>query len=513
MELFKKEFYEDLSKITNHRTVSNAAVNISGEAFKAMKDDPQYREKVLSLIQRDWGDSYAPRNCSVLITVGATLNEYRADSWPVGYDSEFDMRSQNSFYKRTSEKKDRQKELLEEYLENRAQAKKQQLEMLNKKIAKMELERSRQTQSWNSERQMAKASNAYDANIMMEAELVKNITKTMEISNNQSYYINPNTRQFTSNVKNSDQPFVDKIYSNTKNSITYEGKIYAYPLAQDFMGMFYNVEYFEKAGITEVPKTIDEFEEVCEKLQAAGYTPIAATYKDTEALNHVFSCLLGAAVNDDSTEWIESMQTEEGSFDVANKDFIFHFCDILKKYSGDNYMDADYSAGYNTFVSGDAAMLLSGEWSLSTLNDVNPDAQMGVFAVPVTDDPEDAKLDVDVGCVVAVNADSPNVDAALKVLDAISSEESGSWNSYIGDTIGASVPGVPFETSFTAPYLTSYNKYMDEGKIRPWIYQRLKAGAQTIIGESIQGYFAGTMTEDEVIEEMDTRYDDLLNGQ
>lgn len=76
-----------------------------------------------------------------------------------------------------------------------------------------------------------------------------------------------------------------------------------------------------------------------------------------------------------------------------------------------------------------------------------------------------------------------------------------------------SVPGVPFEASFTAPYLTSYNKYMDEGKIRPWIYQRLKAGAQTIIGESIQGYFAGTMTEDEVIEEMDTRYDDLLNGQ
>ena len=47
MELFKKEFYEDLSKITNHRTVSNAAVNISEEAFKAMKDDPQYREKVL----------------------------------------------------------------------------------------------------------------------------------------------------------------------------------------------------------------------------------------------------------------------------------------------------------------------------------------------------------------------------------------------------------------------------------------------------------------------------------
>ncbi len=168
MELFKKEFYEDLSKVTNHRTVSNAAVNISEAAFKAMKEDPQYREKVLSLIQRDWGDSYAPRNCSVLITVGATLNEYRADSWPVGYDSEFDVRSQNSFYKRTSEKKDRQKELLEEYLEKRAQTKRQQQELLDEKIAKAEQERSRLAKAWSSKQRMAAASGAYESNIMTE---------------------------------------------------------------------------------------------------------------------------------------------------------------------------------------------------------------------------------------------------------------------------------------------------------------------------------------------------------
>ena len=168
MEQFKKEFYEDLSKVTNHRTVSNAAVNISEAAFKAMKEDPQYREKVLSLIQRDWGDSYAPRNCSVLITVGATLNEYRADSWPVGYDSEFDVRSQNSFYKRTSEKKDRQKELLEEYLEKRAQAKRQQQELLDEKVAKAEQERSRLEKAWAGSRQMAAASSAYESNMMTE---------------------------------------------------------------------------------------------------------------------------------------------------------------------------------------------------------------------------------------------------------------------------------------------------------------------------------------------------------
>ena len=168
MTAFKKEFYDDLSKITNHRTVSNMAVNISEEAFQAMKDDPEYRSKILQLIQRDWGDSYAPRNCSVLITVGASIKDYRADSWPVGYDSDFYARSQDSFYKRTSDKKDRQKELLEEYLEKRAQVKKQQQEILNEKNAKMEQERSRLSQSWNNERKLSQASATYEVNVMSD---------------------------------------------------------------------------------------------------------------------------------------------------------------------------------------------------------------------------------------------------------------------------------------------------------------------------------------------------------
>ena len=61
-----------------------------------------------------------------------------------------------------------QKELLEEYLEKRAQVKKQQQEMLNEKIAKQELERSRLTKARSSKRQMAMASKAYDANVMTE---------------------------------------------------------------------------------------------------------------------------------------------------------------------------------------------------------------------------------------------------------------------------------------------------------------------------------------------------------
>lgn len=103
-----------------------------------------------------------------MITVGATAKDYRADGWSVNNDSEFYARSQDSFFKKTSNKKDGKKELLAEYLEKRAQVKKQQEEFLDEKIAKAEQERNRLTKAWAGEPQMAAASNAYEANVMTD---------------------------------------------------------------------------------------------------------------------------------------------------------------------------------------------------------------------------------------------------------------------------------------------------------------------------------------------------------
>ena len=169
MELFKKEFYAELERIPRDKTIANVAVNISEEAFKNMKADPKYREQMLSVIRRDMTGSVAPApDCSLVITVGATAKDYRADGWSVNNDSEFYARSQDSFFKKTSGQKDRNKELLEEYLEKRAQAKRQQQELLDEKVAKVEQERSRLAKAWSSKQQMAKASSVYDANIMTE---------------------------------------------------------------------------------------------------------------------------------------------------------------------------------------------------------------------------------------------------------------------------------------------------------------------------------------------------------
>lgn len=105
-----------------------------------MKADPQYREQVLNLIKRDWGSSYMPRSCSVLITVGSDINDYRADSWSDDNDNEFRMYSKDSFYKSDSKKEKERKAIAEKQFEAIMQHKRIMKKMLNAQAEKKVLD-------------------------------------------------------------------------------------------------------------------------------------------------------------------------------------------------------------------------------------------------------------------------------------------------------------------------------------------------------------------------------------
>ncbi len=330
------------------------------------------------------------------------------------------------------------------------------------------------------------------------------------------FFLSPysQVQQFAKNGKIldlSDRDFVDKLYDNAKPSGEYEGKMYAYPMCQEMLGIFYNKNMFKDAQITEIPKTVTEFKEVCEKLKAKGYTPLAATYKDSWTINHAFSCLQGAVLQDNMDTWIEEMNSGNGSFDVENSDLVFNFMDIMKEYSGENYMDADSTSGFNALATGEAAMLFSGEFSLLNLASIDPDLPIGLFAVPVTDNPEDAKLDVDVGICVAVNKDGKHIDQTLEVLDYMSDNtDTNGWMANTADDMGSATPCMEYKGNFSADYLEDYQKYLDENNVRPWVYQQLASGANNIIADTVQGYFANSKDKETVLTELDSKYKDLV---
>ena len=111
-------------------------------------------------------------------------------------------------------------------------------------------------------------------------------------------------------------------------------------------------------------------------------------------------------------------------------------------------MDADSTSGFNAFASGEAAMIVTGEFSLLNAQSINPDLQVGLFGVPLTENEEDAKLDVDVGICIAVNQNTPHLDAVREVLNYLSdnTDENG-WMHYSADSMGAAPPAMDFTMS------------------------------------------------------------------
>ena len=78
---------------------------------------------------------------------------------------------------------------------------------------------------------------------------------------------------------NEDQEWKDMIEPSVMESVREEdGKIYLGPVSTAAFacsGVFWNRELYERAGISRFPETWEEFWKCCEKLKAAGITPLA----------------------------------------------------------------------------------------------------------------------------------------------------------------------------------------------------------------------------------------------
>ncbi|GIP21639.1 ABC transporter substrate-binding protein [Paenibacillus sp. J22TS3] len=71
-----------------------------------------------------------------------------------------------------------------------------------------------------------------------------------------------------------------------KDFKSFDGKLYGISSGNSTSGIVYNKKAFADAGITEVPKTWDEFLAACEKLKQKGIVPLASNFKDKWPLNN-----------------------------------------------------------------------------------------------------------------------------------------------------------------------------------------------------------------------------------
>ena len=158
-----------------------------------------------------------------------------------------------------------------------------------------------------------------------------------------------------------------------------DGKLYAVPLAQQTLQMFYNKDIFDKFGLTP-PTTWAEFMAVNAKLKKQGVTPMAVGAKDAWTLPIVHQVL--AAPRFGGSTFEKAVTTGQKTFadpdwvasvDVVNK---------LKPYLPDSAVGVAYTDAQILFTSGKAAMFPGGSFELGFFQKQNPGLKMGVFEVP-----------------------------------------------------------------------------------------------------------------------------------
>lgn len=164
--------------------------------------------------------------------------------------------------------------------------------------------------------------------------------------------------------------------------------MYDLPLGLNAEGFWYNKALFEQAGC-EAPKTWDEFEEVLEKLDAAGIQPLSTGGADKWLATRLINAYAVRTCGNDimtKTANGEVPYTDPGLVAAADK-----LQEWSKKgYFGEGVTTVDANTAGSMLMSGKAAIFYNGSWFTQNLADEsqNPAGKDGIgfFNIPVVDE-------------------------------------------------------------------------------------------------------------------------------
>lgn len=178
LEAFKKEIWNKINSFSWNKCM-NISIQITDGAFKRMMEDSDFKDRMLSIIQKESIAAQPPGNVSLTWIDESGYRGYSYidnDAGAIAFQAH--SNDKDSFYVKKAAKKQDYLELWEEKrLQQELQKKKWaegdmkaewQRRVLNEEAVEKKQEYSRQLHPANNGKQMSKASSVYEANIMTE---------------------------------------------------------------------------------------------------------------------------------------------------------------------------------------------------------------------------------------------------------------------------------------------------------------------------------------------------------
>ncbi|WP_031207794.1 ABC transporter substrate-binding protein [Microbacterium maritypicum] len=281
------------------------------------------------------------------------------------------------------------------------------------------------------------------------------------------------------------------------------GDWYGVPNIGEYVMYYYNKDLWAKAGITEEPTTLEEFEGIMDKLLAAGITPISSSASTSQGFNQMWIWYSLVAAEADRTSIDDFMFLREPvDFSKAPwKDAADRFQSWIDKgYVGDELGGLNFEQATVNFLSGDKAMLI---WNQGEFARIREQAtfEWDYFTLPGANMQMGSS-----GHLWGVPANAKNKELAYDWIDITLSEE---VQNKIGQLGGLPLAGdaSTIDDDLTREYTERFNELLDADSLAFYPDYPVP-GFLDFIQSNMQAMSNKNETADEYTDKLQKFYDD-----
>lgn len=300
----------------------------------------------------------------------------------------------------------------------------------------------------------------------------------------------------------SDYGFVSKIAEGDKSVTQVDGKTYIVPVTFNGIGAIYNKETLKEIGGTE-PKTWDDVLNLCGKAREKGKVLLALGNQTPWVTQLVDYALAATTVYTKDADFDERLSAGEATFSgSAWKDTLQQYLDLDK---ADCFTENPNGTSYETSISDVAQDKAVGVVQVTTSipqvqKEAGEDTELGMFALPATNDAAGTRIPGAVSAAYGLNAASKHTAEGRKFIEFLASAEGQKVYAEKGGTL----PALPNDTFEANPALDVLIDMQQDGRTVPFMDQRWpNPEVQQAHFTAVQKLFSGDATVDEALKSMD----------
>ena len=218
-----------------------------------------------------------------------------------------------------------------------------------------------------------------------------------------------------------DSTYLDRGLDAARENVTIDGKTYGLVYNAMYQGVYYNKSMFEENG-WEIPKTLDDLQAIIDDCKEKGITPFASHMVDTWSIGNVSMQFAMNDVFNNIPDWGDKFRAGEVSFsDSKEMQNALNYNKLIYDNTFEDTFSTEQTDCDAKMVLGDAAMKVSGSWSIQNFLDIDENFDFGIFPFP--NQTGDSKLIFEPNITIMTSANTEHQDAVNDFLDLMSSDK------------------------------------------------------------------------------------------